>query len=228
MAAQCGGWLQWRAFYANVAAVPNDCAGASMEQSGVNRTSLILIFFAFTLGVILSNLLQQVGQKVEPEPPSPVLLNYRGQDFTAAQLPFMWSEQYCQLVRQSVVQQLSVLGLAALQIHVSDLAQSEGRSYVEAEARLLALDAITDQQVERYYADHPEKYAGPLFEVRGQIRRDIQRVLERGRRQELMRELLNSGDLVFFPDTQPALCAPGSDAPEPGQIGAATDSAGKK
>ncbi len=165
-----------------------------------------MMFFAFALGMILSNLLQQHAQGPSIEPPSQVILNYRGQDFRAQELPSDFVEPYCRLVRQGVVQQLSLLAQAALNIHIAELAQREQLSFEAAREKILAVGEISDAMVEQYYSDHAAKFTRPLFEVKEEIRQSIQRTLSKGRSQEIMRGLIDRGDLIFFPDAQPPLC----------------------
>ena len=166
-----------------------------MEKVLGDRSQFILIFFAFSFGMILSNLIGQSAKEgLEPEP---YLLTYRGIDKDIDDLPEDLVTQLKALESDYQMKRLLVLHDAGLRFHLYDYAQQHELSLDQAGQRLFAMAAISEAELAEAYASSEELIAKPYYEVKGDLRKMLEQQQARTARATALNKLITKGDLII-------------------------------
>jgi hypothetical protein len=145
--------------------------------------------------MIFSNLLNiQNKNKVDSEE-SEVLFIYRGIEKTEHQIDEVDRLKLADLNHQKV----KILENAALKQYFSDQATMLGMSVESAAAQLLKWEPVTDSEVNRFYFLNKEEIQKPFFEVKSQIRRNIELKQAAKARETLLEKLKMEGNLAILP-----------------------------
>ena len=165
------------------------------QKVSSQRTQFIMMFFAFAFGMIFSNLLNiQNKNKVDSEE-SEVLFIYRGIEKTEHQIDEVDRLKLADLNQQKV----KILENAALKHYFSDQATMLGMSVESAAAQLLKWEPVTDSEVNRFYLLNKEEIQKPFFEVKSQIRRNLELKQAAQARETLLEKLKMEGNLAILP-----------------------------
>ncbi len=165
------------------------------QKVSSQRTQFIMMFFAFAFGMIFSNLLNiQNKNKVDSEE-SEVLFIYRGIEKTEHQIDEVDRLKLADLNQQKV----KILENAALKQYFSDQATMLGMSVESAAAQLLKWEPVTDSEVNRFYLLNKEEIQKPFFEVKSQIRRNLELKQAAKARETLLEKLKMEGNLAILP-----------------------------
>ena len=165
------------------------------QKVSSQRTQFIMMFFAFAFGMIFSNLLNiQNKNKVDSEE-SEVLFIYRGIEKTEHQIDEVDRLKLADLNQQKV----KILENAALKQYFSDQATMLGMSVESAAAQLLKWEPVTDSEVNRFYLLNKEEIQKPFFEVKSQIRRNLELKQAAQARETLLEKLKMEGNLAILP-----------------------------
>ncbi len=154
------------------------------------------MFFAFSFGMLLSNLIAQNQAQEESTPQVPLLI-YKGVDKNLEDLSPEFKERIIALDNQK----RQTLELAALQIHIYQYAKDQGLSAVQAGEKLFPESerAVDAQHISEFYHENQEGIAKPFYQVKQEIASQLeyQRVLKL--KEDLLASLQKSGDLAILP-----------------------------
>jgi hypothetical protein len=154
-----------------------------------------MMFFAFSLGMVLSNLLSQ--SKVElSEPVVDILFTYKGVDKTLENLSAEKREQ----LQQLAAERYAILEYAALEQYLQDYAAAEKLEIEQAGKQLFKLKEPTKQEVNDFYTQHADEIKKPFFEVQLQIKKQLIFEAAKKAKNESIKRLISKGDLVILPE----------------------------
>lgn len=170
-----------------------------MSKVQQQRSQFIMIFFAFSFGMILSNLLGQADDKHEPIT-TDVIMVYRGLDKTIDDLPESIADEFRALQRETAEKQMQMLYGVALEWQLQEFAQKEQLSIEEAGNKLFQLTPPTEKEVNAFYLARAEQIAKPFYEVKTQIQKHLMHQKALNARSRKIAELLEKGDLALFLD----------------------------
>lgn len=167
-----------------------------MKKLSFDRATFIPLFFAFSFGMVLSNLIGQQQMKKQPLAPDYVM-TYRGIDLTIDELPPHQAEQLKALVNEQRQAQQAILEQVAVALHVSEYAEAEGLSFDDAGNQLFAPGDISEEELESYFNDNSAAIGKDFYEVKDAIRSHLRREKILARRQQLLDDMTARGDLAL-------------------------------
>lgn len=172
-----------------------------MSKVHQQRSQFIMLFFAFSFGMILSNLLGQSGDEAEQEDgQEDVVMVYRGLDKTMDDLPEPFASQFKTLREETRKQQTQILYSVALEWQLQEFAQKEQLSLMDAGNKMFDLSPPTDEEVNAFYTERADKIAKPFYQVKDQIYKHLAHEQSLSERDKKVAELLKKGDLALFLD----------------------------
>ena len=154
-----------------------------MEKVQANRNHYITLFFAFSFGMILSNLIGQSREGAEPR--NDYVLAYRGSDKTIEELPTLLAAKLIKLE-------------AGLRFYVHDYAQTHSVSLDEAARKLFPLTPPAEQAVADFYQSNENTIQQPYFAVKRSIVEHLNTQQAKELRAETLATLIEKGDLIFY------------------------------
>lgn len=169
----------------------------SKQTEKPGRTQFIMMFFAFSFGMILSNLLaQSSAQKHEEE--RPPLFIYQGIDKTLDDISLEYRERLLKLEERK----RQTLEIAALQMHLYQYAKDKNLSIEDAgEALFPSSELLIDEaRVSEFYRENQDVLAKPYYQVKQEIKTRLESENIARMKQKLLASLEESGDLAILPD----------------------------
>lgn len=159
------------------------------------RTQFIMMFFAFSFGMILSNLIAQSSAQKNAPQKAPLFI-YKGIDKTLEDISHEFKDQILALEEKK----LQALELAAIQIHVYQYAQDNGMNIEEAsEAIFPASERQVDtEQVSQFYNENRESIGKPFYQVESEIKERLRYQRVAKLKEDLLVSLKESGDLAIL------------------------------
>lgn len=165
-----------------------------VKKTKLDRSQFIMMFFAFSLGMVLSNLLSQ--SKAEPlKPMAEVLFTYKGVDKTVEDL----SPDKRKKLQQLAAKRYALLERAALEQYLYDYAASEQLDIAQAGNKLFKLEAPSKQEVSDFFTKHAEQIKKPFFEIEADIKKQLTFQMVQKAKNEAITSLMTKGDLVILP-----------------------------
>ena len=164
------------------------------EKLGQNQ--FILMFFAFSFGMILSNLLAQKTEHLVSQTEL-ALFVYKGIDKNKEDVSIEIQKELALLESKKY----KLVQRAALEQHLHQYAHDKQLNLEQAGLALLKIAAPTDKQVNEFYATNAELINKPFFEVKNQIQKQLAWQQIRSEKYKVLKDLTERGDLVIFPDT---------------------------
>lgn len=166
---------------------------SSKSPMRLDRNHFILMFFAFSCGLMLASLMLQ---QERPQEERPVVV-YRGIDHGVELLPKPLAEELRVLKADYRIAQQSILETAALTLHLSHLAKSENLDLTEASKRIFDYEEVTDDEVSVYFIEHQDRISRPYHAVKDEIASILRREKKDAHRKALIENLVSSGDLML-------------------------------
>lgn len=167
-----------------------------MPDNGAKRIQFVPLFFAFSFGMILSNLLAQNAEKSGP--PKSYELAYRGIDKMRDELPEEIAAELASEEGAYLRKRKALLESAGLRFHLHDYAQQHQLDLDAAAAALFKVKAPTEQEIAEYFRMHESRISKPFHEVRDAIATTLSHQNAEKLRRQRLDELLASGDLILF------------------------------
>lgn len=168
-----------------------------MKALRFERETIIPLFFAFSFGMILSNLLAQQAQQPEAEPEKAVMV-YKGIDMTMAQLPPDQAEQFKRLHETYLRDGKVILENAALTLYVNDYAKNNSLSFESAASELFNISPPSEDEIEAYFLAHQATIGKDYFEIKASIQKLLEQERIRAQRDTLLNQMKTKGDLAFL------------------------------
>ncbi len=173
-----------------------------MKERQFGKNQFILMFFAFSFGMILSNLIGQKNANAPKElAPREVLLTYRGYDKYVDDLPAHLVEPYRALESEYQHKQHELLISAGLYLHIENYALQQNIDMDKAAEALFELSEPDEQQVREFYYSKAAFVDKPFYEVKPDISRYLKQRAAASARLSVLNELMQRGDLVLLPDS---------------------------
>lgn len=164
-----------------------------VKQTKSNQNQFIMIFFAFSLGMVLSNLLSQ--NATEPEKKAiEILFTYKGIDKTVADLSSINHEA----LKKLDAKRHALLERAALEQYLYDYAEKEQLTIALAGNKLFKLEEPSKQDINAFYAKHAEQLKQPFYEIKADIKRQLTIQMAHKAKTKALERLIARGDLVIF------------------------------
>lgn len=160
------------------------------------RTQFIMMFFAFSFGMILSNLLAQSNaQKLVKE--QPPLFIYQGIDKTLDDI----SPEFRERIQVLDKQKRETLELAAIQMHAYQYAKEKNINIDQAGEELFPVSErrIEESQISQFYSDNQATLDKPFYQVKHKIKARLEQQNVAKLKRELLASLEQSGDLAILP-----------------------------
>jgi|GEM_PF-2333467 hypothetical protein len=167
-----------------------------MEKVQANRNHYITLFFAFSFGMILSNLIGQSREGAEPR--NDYVLAYRGSDKTIEELPTLLAAKLIKLEEEFLENKTNLLEEAGLRFYVHDYAQTHSVSLDEAARKLFPLTPPAEQAVADFYQSNENTIQQPYFAVKRSIVEHLNTQQAKELRAETLATLIEKGDLIFY------------------------------
>lgn len=167
------------------------------KAASSQRTQFIMMFFAFAFGMILSNLLNtQSKTKHESRiDEQEILFIYRGIEKTLEHISTADRLEIETLNHQKI----KLIEKAALRQYFSDEAQSQSISIEDAVEKILNWEKVSDADVNDFYQKNQNDIKKPFFEVKLQIKRNIELKRIAIARDKLLEKLKIEGNLAILP-----------------------------
>ena len=153
-----------------------------------------MMFFAFSLGMVLSNLLSQ-SKADAPEPAVEALFTYKGIDKTEQDVSVNIRDQLNLLATK----RYALLERAALEQYLYDYAAIEKLGLDEAGEKLFQIEAPTKQEVSGFFKKNADKIQETIFEVEAEIKKQLMVLKAQKAKRDALDYLILRGDLVIFP-----------------------------
>lgn len=170
-----------------------------MKRFRLDRETMIPLFFAFSFGMILSNLLGQQKLALNSEQSADYVMTYKGVDMRIADLPEEMGQALSLLNQEHEIEQKELLEQAAVAMLINDYARSNGLGFDQAAEVMFDPGPIEDTAVEAYYRIHSAQLDRPYFEVQEAIRKHLRHQRIMGLRQQKLDNLKAMGDLAIYP-----------------------------
>jgi len=171
------------------------------KSMNMGKHQLIMLFFAFSLGMILANLLgNRFFQEESALSDNTVLISFRGEDKFLGDLPDDFAEAYLDLEEKTRKQKEILLENAALLWYLREHAGSRELSEQAAFQALFSEAQVSKEEVSTYYRENEALIGKPFHEVRNVIRSRLLRSRGLEARERVLNEMRKSGDLVILPD----------------------------
>jgi len=164
------------------------------KRTGHGRDKFILMFFAFSLGLILSNLLSQSDMQEFDEVKADVLFVYKGVDKLKSDLSHSAQERLAKID----IERSEIITLAAIEQHIYQYASEKGITVHEAALDLFATKDPSEQQISDYFRQNSEKIDKPFFEVKEQLKAQLVKLKRLEAREHVLKDLIASGNLHFL------------------------------
>lgn len=152
-----------------------------------------MMFFAFSFGMILSNLLGQ-SQAVAPEAKEPSLFVYKGIDKTKQDL----SPDMLAAVNKLDSRRYRLLENAGLEQHLHQTAYDQNISLEEAGKIMFKLEQPTSSQVDQFYQDNAKKLNKPFYQVKDHIKKQLMSTQAQQAKHKILGGLKGKGDLIIL------------------------------
>lgn len=165
-----------------------------MNKKKFDRSQFIMIFFAFSLGMVLSNLLGQ-SQIEAIKPVTEILFTYKGVDKTIENL----SSDKREKLQQLALKRYEVLEQAALEQYLHDFAASEKLDIAHAGNKLFKLEEPSKQDVNDFFTKHANQIKKPFFEIEADIKKQLTIQMVQRAKKEAIASLTEKGDLMILP-----------------------------
>ena len=162
------------------------------KKEKFGRNQFILMFFAFSFGMVLSNLITQNKPDRVVNESAPLFI-YKGEDKTLDDLSVSLQEKVMRLDKEK----RHLLELAAIELHVHQYAHDHQISLLEAEKQLLPIESVSEEQVSRFYNENKERLGRPFYEVKDSIEQGFKNSAIENSKQALLEGLKASGNLAF-------------------------------
>lgn len=167
-----------------------------MSKNLTQRSQFIVVFFAFSFGMILSNLLGQ--QKNAAQGSDDYLINYRGMDKALVDFPEEIATKLMVLEERFQSRRQALLEDAALRFYLHDYAQQHGVTLEQAATELYAFKPPTEQELATAYQQHQAMLDKPFFEVKAALTQQLQQQQALAVRAQVLNTLLEKGDLHYL------------------------------
>tara|TARA_R110001592_G_scaffold322098_1_gene600963 strand:+ start:10829 stop:11350 length:522 start_codon:yes stop_codon:yes gene_type:complete len=171
------------------------------KDASPQRTQFIMMFFAFAFGMILSNVLStqsaKSSNKSSNKSPQEILFIYRGTEKTLNDIIESDRTQISELNDKKI----KLIENAALRQYFSDEAKQQGLDIESAVKKTLRWDDITESEINDFYLTNKGSIQKPLFEVRSQIKKNLELKRARYAREKLLEGLKIKGDLAILPSS---------------------------
>ena len=171
---------------------------STKQDPASQRTSFIMMFFAFAFGMILSNLLNTQSQTKQSEIAEETLFIYRGIEKTVQDIPNADAKNLAALEREK----LTLLENIALHYFFLDQSLKLDTPIEQLTANLLNLAPVSDAEVNAFYRQHQDKINQPFYDVRAEIKKHLEHQRIKGAREQLLVSLKEKGDLVVLPNVR--------------------------
>jgi len=168
-----------------------------MSKTRIDRSQFIMMFFAFSLGMVLSNLLGQ-SKAESTEPTAEILFTYKGIDKTAEDVSHTIREKLNQLA----MKRYDLLERAALEQYLYDYAALEKLDLTQAGKNLFQLEAPSEQEVSDFFTQNMDKIKKPFFEVKSDIKKQLMILKAAQAKKTALDNLTARGDLLILPTRQ--------------------------
>lgn len=169
-------------------------ASDSKAKEKLGRNQFILMFFAFSFGMILANLLAQSSAQNVKATIAPLFI-YQGIDKTLADVSPDIKERLERLYRE----ERHLIELAALEQHTHQYAQDKQVSVAQAGELLFSPGDFDESHVSDFYRANQTQIAKPFYEVKAHIKAQLQGQQLKKVKTDLLKDLKEKGDLVILP-----------------------------
>ena len=167
----------------------------NVKKTKLDRSQFIMMFFAFSLGMVLSNLLSQ--STVEPpKPETEILFTYKGIDKTVEDL----SPDKREKLQRLAARRYALLERAALEQYLHDYAASEKLDITQAGNKLFKLEQPSNQEVSDFFIKNAEQIKKPFFEIEADIKKQLMIQMVKKAKNKAIINLMAKGDLVILPE----------------------------
>jgi len=164
------------------------------KKEKLNQSHFIMMFFAFSFGLILSNLLAQRSASINANPEG-VLFVYKGIDKKQQDLSPDAQESLAKLA----LQKHALLERAALQQHIHQYAQDNQLSIEAAGKEVFEIKPLPEQRVSEFYQENKSKIDKPFYEVEAYIRKQLMLMEAKQVKKGVLNHLIEKGDLAILP-----------------------------
>jgi len=168
-----------------------------MSKTRFDRSQFIMMFFAFSLGMVLSNLLGQ-SKAESKEPVAEILFTYKGVDKTTEDVSHTIREKLSQLA----MQRYGLLERAALEQYLYDYAALENLDLTQAGKKLFQIEAPSEKEVSDFFTQNMDKINKPFFEVKSDIKKQLMILKAAQAKKTALDNLTARGDLLILPERQ--------------------------
>lgn len=159
------------------------------------RSKVIFAFFAFAVGMAVASLISH--KSLTPVVKTHYLFEYKGKEVQLSDLaPEIAVPLYDELHR-SYEAQMALLKSAALQLHVKRQAQANKVDEATMAQTLLSAEAATEEEVSNFWKANMSRIQRPFNEVEAEIKAFLLQQKINQRRDALLAQLQQSGDLAF-------------------------------
>ena len=164
-----------------------------MKKTKLDRNHFILMFFAFTFGMILSNL---IGQKhtLKPNDSAPALFAYKGIDKTENELSPDMKAAYNSLKEK----EYRLLENAGLEQHLYQYAHDHSVSFEQAGKEIFDFKEPTEEQISQFYTVNKTVLNKPYFLVKETIKKQLSNLQVKQSKRKVLAMLKKKGDLVVL------------------------------
>lgn len=166
-----------------------------MKNKRVNRNQYIMAFFAFSLGMVLSNLLGQRHIEQPKKSTAEILFTYKGIDKTLEDISIDKQKKLKQLMQE----RLALLEYAALEQYLLDYAAAENIDIVKAGHKLFKLEEPSQKEISDFFTAHAEQLNKPFYEVEANIKKQLMIESARAAKGKAISDLIAKGDLIMLP-----------------------------
>jgi len=163
------------------------------KKAKVGKDSFILMFVAFSFGLILSNLLAQSSKSKSVEV-SEALFVYKGIDKLKEHLSEELQQSYMQIEKQRI----ALLERAAIEQHIFQYAHKEGLTPDAAAQLLFKVDEPSEEQVNAFFQANKKTIDKPFFQIKEQIKKRLTQMQRIKTKNEVLDRLIKSGNLHFL------------------------------
>jgi len=154
-----------------------------------------MMFFAFSLGMVLSNLLSQNKNEVQ-KPVVEILFTYKGVDKTEENL----SPENREILQKLAAERYSLLERAALEQYLHDYAALEKLDIEQAGNKLFKLEEPSKQEINDFFIKYAQQIKKPFYDVEADIKKQLTIQKSRKAKSDALEKLTAKGDLMIFPN----------------------------
>jgi len=153
-----------------------------------------MMFFAFSLGMVLSNLLSQNKNEVQ-KPVVEILFTYKGVDKTEENL----SPENREILQKLAAERYSLLERAALEQYLHDYAALEKLDIEQAGNKLFKLEEPSKQEINDFFIKYAQQIKKPFYDVEADIKKQLTIQKSRKAKSDALAKLTFKGDLMILP-----------------------------